>query len=89
MNRSPVSEAGDDWSLFDDREKQFRLWFFRDLSDEQRLSLFRLTGAPVDGMLSLGHQRLVLDRMLSRRSLDNVDGVERKHSDNCGCGYCT
>lgn len=31
----------------------------------------------------------VYDPDLSRRSLDTAGGVARKHSDNCGCGYCT
>lgn len=39
----------------------FRLWFFRDLSSEQRLKLFSLAGLPVDEIGEThGHQHVAL-----------------------------
>lgn len=53
-------------------EKRLDLWFFRDLSDDQRLGLFRLCGYPVDEMQTHTVQRLGLRHLvaaLARRSV--------------------
>lgn len=45
---------------------QFGLWFFRDLSSEQRLKLFALAGLPADEIGEThGYQRVALSRCLS------------------------
>lgn len=36
----------------------FELWFFRDLTEEQRMSLFRLAGLPVEEIVSQAAERL-------------------------------
>jgi len=52
---------------FHDRAKEkLRLWFFRDMSDEQRLKLFSLFGLPTDEIgESHGHQSIALKHVLS------------------------
>lgn len=40
------------------------LWFFRDMSDEQRLKLFSLFEMPVDELQTHSAQRLALDHVL-------------------------
>lgn len=40
---------------------KFQLWFFRDLTDEQRFALFRLHGVPVGEKMTLGHQQAVMN----------------------------
>jgi len=47
-------------------KRKLELWFFRDLSDEQRLALFRLFGMPVDEIGRVhSHQQKVLRRILA------------------------
>lgn len=36
----------------------FELWFFRDLTEDQRMSLFRLAGLPVEEIVSQAAERL-------------------------------
>lgn len=58
--------------------KKFELWFFRDVSDEQRLKLFSLFGLPVDEIgkshghqsIALKHVRAMLSAALSQRGTD-------------------
>lgn len=45
---------------------KFKLWFFKDLTDEQRLRLFALHDYPVKGMESLSLQSMVLDHLLGK-----------------------
>lgn len=46
--------------------RKLELWFFRDMSDEQRLKLFVIFGMPVDEIgKTHGHQRIALRRILS------------------------
>lgn len=50
------------WREPDRWRAKFNLWFFRELSDEQRLKLFSLHGLPVDEIgLVHGFQRKALD----------------------------
>ena len=45
--------------------EQIRLWFFRDLSDSQRLALFSICGWPVDELVTHSAQSLVLRKLLT------------------------
>lgn len=48
-------------------DKQVQLWFFRELTSDQRLALFKLCGLPVDEIgHTHSHQRLCLKRVLRR-----------------------
>ena len=48
-------------------DKQVQLWFFRELTSDQRLALFKLCGLPVDEIGHIhSHQRLCLKRVLRR-----------------------
>ncbi|PBB75164.1 hypothetical protein CK227_10250, partial [Mesorhizobium sp. WSM4308] len=50
-------------------QRKLSLWFFRDLSDEQRLSLFSIFGCPVDEIGKVhGHQTQVLKRIFAALS---------------------
>lgn len=61
----PVREGDGGWSAPDKWRAKFNLWFFRDLSDEQRLKLFSLFSLPVDEIGRVhSHQRKALDRCL-------------------------
>ena len=44
---------------------KFKLWFFRDLSDEQRLALFKLHGLPTDEINTHATQRMCLDHLFA------------------------
>lgn len=44
---------------------KLKLWFFRDLNEEQRLSLFRLHGFPVEEMQQQSVQIMALGRMFN------------------------
>lgn len=45
---------------------KFKLWFFRDLNDAQRLKLFALHSYPIKGMESQNLQAMVLDHLLGK-----------------------
>ena len=48
-------------------DKRVQLWFFRELTSDQRLALFKLCGLPVDEIgHNHSHQRLCLKRILRR-----------------------
>ena len=44
---------------------KLKLWFFRDLTDEQRLKLFRLHGYPVEEITSLSFQQLAFTNLVA------------------------
>lgn len=47
--------------------RELKLWFFRDLTDEQRLKLFSLFGLPVDEIGNVhGRQTIALDHIATR-----------------------
>lgn len=46
-------------------ERRLHLWFFRDLSDKQRLTLFRLCDYPVGPDIPLIQQTLVLRHLVA------------------------
>lgn len=52
-------------------KSQFKLWFFRDLSDEQRMKLYRLAKIPLDDAApNFGTQHILLDHVLKGLSHD-------------------
>lgn len=59
-------------SQITDPLSKFKLWFFRDMSDEQRLSLFALHGYPVEEMQTHAIQRLSLDHLFKTLSTPPV-----------------
>lgn len=61
-----LPSAGPAWQTMDAKAlAKFHLWFFRDMSSEQRLALFRLFGMPVDEIGEThGHQRIALNDVL-------------------------
>lgn len=63
---SPALEAG----VAEAAKRKFDLWFFRDMSDEQRLALFSIFGMPVDEIGKVhGHQRRALKHILRALSI--------------------
>ncbi len=61
--------AGGQAAVDERTERKIDLWFFRDLSDEQRLSLFSIFGFPIHEIDRVhGHQRKALRRILSALS---------------------
>ena len=71
------SDAGEAVAAWDDGKSyhsvqakdRIRLWFFREISSEQRLALFRLFELPVDEIgMAHSHQRLALNRVLRQAS---------------------
>lgn len=80
MNRanalaSPVPSTALVEALAFDRDK-FELWFFRDLSDDQRLALFKLYGMPVDEIGKVhGHQKLALRHIAALAAHGRGTGV--------------
>lgn len=59
----------------DKKLAQFRLWFFRELNDYQRLALFRLFGIPVDEIRTFSQQGDVM-----RRFFDGIRMQEQRHA---------
>lgn len=71
-----------DAKALDRTREKIELWFFRDMSGDQRLALFSLFGMPVDEIgQTHGHQRIALRRILTALSEqpapDHVGLVER------------
>lgn len=63
---TPVSEPAQPSGVaVKDALGKIGLWFFRELTDAQRLALFSIFGMPVHEIKSHGHQRLVLNRILA------------------------
>lgn len=63
---------------------KLELWFFRELSDEQRLSLFSIFGYPVDEIGKVhGHQRKVLLRVLADLSIIRDDENHKATVERC------
>lgn len=48
-------------------KEKFQLWFFKDLTDEQRLKLFRINGLPVGESMTLGHQQAMLNYLFTQK----------------------
>lgn len=67
--------------------EKLELWFFRDLSDEQRLKLFALYGMPVDEIGNVhGRQRPALRRVVNALSalspafIERIGALERENA---------
>jgi hypothetical protein len=57
-----------------------KLWFFRDLNDEQRLKLFGLFGLPVDEIGSnQGHQSIALRHIGQKLIAMVLDEASQPH----------
>ncbi len=53
-------------------KRKFELWFFRDLTDEQRFALFRLHGVPVGEKMTLGQQQATMNYIFTHhREIEN------------------
>lgn len=87
--KAPASDAGEV-----DAERAFRLWFFRDLSDEQRRGLIRLIlGAGcADECTNHGYQRVALNFILRALATppapnDDLRAALEFYADRDGDGY--
>lgn len=45
---------------------KLKLWFFRDLTGEQRMKLFRLHGLPTTEMTALSQQQLAFNNLVAQ-----------------------
>lgn len=60
---------------------KIRLWFFRDLSDDQRLKLFSLLGWPVEEMPTHGAQDFALRSIMGKTpTVKAAHEVKRTHT---------
>ena len=80
------AEDAKDVALFDaaTMAARLRLWFFRELSDEQRLSLFKLTGMPVAELRAQGHQLLALKHIIKVLRADEAIIALRAEREGAG-----
>ena len=53
---------------------KLRLWFFRDISSEQRTKLFLLAGVPADGTETHATQRMIFDKLFAALNATPQDG---------------
>lgn len=67
-----------------DASRKAELWFFRDISDEQRAKLFALFGMPVHEINNHGTQKKALRHILSalRSTRPAGEGVKVKRDSN-------
>lgn len=64
----------------DEDFNKIKLWFFRDLNDDQRLKLFGLLGWPVEEMPTHGAQDFALRSVLGRTpTVKAAPEVKRTH----------
>lgn len=54
-------------------EDKFKLWFFRDLSSDQRKKLFGVFGMPMDQLDTHGSQALALRHLFSAETVTSAD----------------
>ena len=67
----------------------FELWFFRDLTEDQRMSLFRLAGLPVEEIVSQAAERLSI-RYVTNTLTQQQGGEQEAVGEGCGLcgGFC-